>query len=266
MSSTTASTHLTVIDGGPATADVRPGQTRGRAQAQLAGVISVFSALLQGVALPDVLTLVAGCAQRTTAARWVLVATSTPSGGFLVEAAAGVGAQRLTGSHRRISPTDPADGSGAAPSARALWTVPPGADEPGHTLSLPMGRDSSGQDRVLLVLADTRAALARDELALADFAGQVATSLALAQQRRQADEDAAVGERDALASDLLEQLLLPLYQVSSELAAADGLIGHQPVAARARLWHGIQALDQIISRSRRVVCSPRPLTASTSSG
>ncbi len=217
----------------------------------------ISTALLSGVALHDVTTLVARRAHEIAGAAFAAVALADDDReGFVVEAADGEDADLLTGIRLPVGHSI----AGKAYNDGVAFRVPDGAEAAreagvpmelriGPLLVVPLGVGASA--RGVIAVANPPGGAAFSDVAqrvLEAFAGQAAVALELADRRRDVERLAVLEDRDRIAKDLHDTVIQRLFATAMTLMSAVKITEKRDVAVRVQ--RAVDDLDDTIRQIR----------------
>jgi signal transduction histidine kinase len=171
---------------------------------------------------------------------------------LLVEVADGEGADELRGQLLRASATglDEVIKSGVAASFQNPEQL---SDSPGVAVPLSVPGDASRGVLVVLGMSGLHHTLAMRTLA--NFAGQAAVALELAERRRETERYAVFEDRDRIARDLHDLVIQRLFATGMQLEGASRLISDRPEEAQRRVLAAVDDLDATIRELRSTIYS-----------
>lgn len=239
--STDFPTRTSARDGHPGAPD------HGQREYLLAASGELARALLAGQGRHDVKKLIAARARQATSASLALVGTSTDGELLSVVAAAGPDSERLHGRTIRLRPMA-LTGLGWSSNVTQVAADP----APRSSVTLSLGTNPEGEQRVLLVLGLPVAGRAAASGALRRFAADTTTALALANGRLAAEQERLLEDRDRSARGLSELVIPLLFDAGLRLAGAEGLLPDRSLQARIRLRLAADDLDRAIAQVRAV--------------
>lgn len=236
-----------------------------RRQHQLAAVIDVSQAILEGRPTDEVLRMVARNARELLGAAVVTLSVPAGEGEAVVAAADGLEAPQLQGRRYSLAGSIAAD---VLRSKRVVVVpdlgVDPRASQPlvsserfGPAVFLPLA--AGDEPFGTLAIANERggAGFLPDQLAVVDvFAAQAAVALEYARVRAELERLALVEERERIARELHDGVVQALFAVGMSLQAAEVASTEDPT--KERIASAVDGIDAAIRSLRDYIFGLRP--------